>query len=128
MKVVLKLKKTASDKKKSNRGRKRTRAFEFGMGIELRASHKQQLRTKICTLKLYKNPPPFPGKEPKDDVDLDAERKWKQKADRFAEHFLILFRPEEDLYEEGQVNDYAYNWDAFIKFKNELKTGSTIQQ
>ena len=73
--------------------------------------------------KLYQTPPPHPGKKPlvTDEIKL---HKWKQKADRFGTYFLVLFRPETNLYEGGQINTYKYNWNAFQEFKQSLKSGN----
>ena len=112
---------------KPKRGRQKSKSFEFAKGFELHASHIQKLRMKICTVKLYGNPPPFPGKQP-EDIKSIAYKKWRKKADRFGAYFLALFRPEEHLYEKGQVNNYMYTWEAFIQFQNDLKNGSYIDR
>lgn len=52
----------------------------------------------------------------------------EKKADRFGTYFLALFRPEERLYEQKQINDYVCNWEAFISFKNEMKNGRGTEQ
>ena len=112
---------------KPKRGRQKSKSFEFAKGFALHASHIQKLRMKLCTLKLYGNPPPFPGEQP-EDIKSIAYKKWRKKADRFGAYFLALFRPEEHLYEKDQVNDYIYNWEAFIQFQNDLKNGSYIER
>ena len=113
--------------KKPKRGRKKSRSFEFASGFALHASHVQKLRMKLCTLKLYGNPPPLPGKQP-DDIESIGYKKWRKKADRFGSYFLALFRPEECLYEKNQINDYVYDWETFIRFKNEMKNGSYVER
>ena len=107
--------------------RKEGRIFEFGKGFELQGSHMQRLRIKLCTLKLYQSPPPYPGKKPLA-ADETRLRKWKKKADRFGTYMLVLFRPETNLYESGQINSYKYNWNAFQEFKHFLKSGNFLIQ
>ena len=108
---------------KQKRGRKEGRIFDFGKGFELQGSHMQRLRIKLCILKLYQSPPPHRGKKPllADEIKL---RKWKQKANWFGTYMLVLFRPETNLYESGQINSYKYNWNAFQEFKHSLKSGN----
>ena len=106
----------------NKRGRKKANGFEFGEGFELTASHEQMLRLKLCTLKLYQSPPPHPGKRP--NTDNDKIRKWNKKANQFAAFFLMLFRPESDLYQGGQVNRYSYDWKALIRYTKQLKEGN----
>ena len=45
----------------------------------------------------------------------------EKSADEFAFYYLVLFRPELDLYEVGQTNSYEYNWDALVHFICDLK-------
>ena len=113
---------------KVKRGRKRSKAFEFGENFILQPSHVQRLRTKLCTLKLYKSPPPHPGKRPADSTTETQLVKWKKKANKYGAFFLMLFRPEEDLYEDQQENQYKYNWKEFVAFYNSLKKGSRFDQ
>ena len=89
----------------------------------MQGSRIQRLRVKLCTLKLYQTPPPHPGKKPPETDEANLQ-KWKQKADRFGTYFLVLFCPEIDLYEDGQKNNYQYNWNTFQEFKQCLKTGN----
>ena len=121
---------TASDdatQKKVTKGRNKAKAFEFADGFDLQPSHVQMLRIKLCTLKIFSNPPPYPGKEP-EDIESLGYKKWKKKADKFGAYFLVLFRPEEDLYEKNQINNYCYGWDAFVEFQHNLKNGSYFEQ
>ena len=118
---------TPSDSSKATKGRTKAKAFQFAEGFELQPSHVQMLRVKLCTMKLYSNPPPFPGKQP-EDVESSEYKKWKKKADKFGAYFLVLFRPEEDLYEKNQKNNYKYNWNAFVQFQHKLKNGSYFEQ
>jgi hypothetical protein len=67
-----------SDDKKSNRGRKNSKGFEFASGFILQPSHVQKLRLKLCTLKLFGNPPPFPGNKPTDKESAEFS-KWKKR-------------------------------------------------
>jgi len=108
-------------------GRKKSRQFQFdrqdGQGdMPIRFSHHQILRSKQCTLKFVQNPPRHPGPEPVPDATPVEKQKWRKRANRFAAYYLVLFRPEEKLYESGQVNPYMYNWEEFLKFCNQLKS------
>lgn len=111
----------------TKRGRKKSKAFEFGDGFELKASHVQRLRLKLCTLKLYSSPPTFPGKPP-DRSDEKSWNRWKKRADKFGAFYLLLFRPEEDLYKGGQPNIYSYSWRDFMQFRKSLKSGNHFQK
>ena len=108
---------------KVKRGRKKGRSYKFGRGFELEFSHEQMLRLKFCTLKLYQSPPPHPGEIP-ECQDKSVWRKWKKRADRFAVFFLILFRPEVDLYEGVGTSTYKYDWDTLLQFSEKLRDGS----
>ena len=66
----------------------------------------------------YGKQPQHPGAKPKDPQDLRA---WQKKADRFAEWYLIMFRPETSLYEEGQECTLDYSWDTFVEFVEGLR-------
>ena len=95
--------------------------FRFTTSIEIHASHHQILRSKQCTIKLFKNPPPHPGKRP-DTTNAKELARWEQRADKFACYYLVLFREESDLYDANQENHYEYNWNAFEEFI-QLKKG-----
>ena len=113
----------------AQRGRKKSKSFEFGDGCKLKASHVQRLRVKLCTLKLYSNPPPHPGSRPRKEVGTEARYiQWKKKADRYAFFFLTLFRPEGDLYDKWETNVLCYDWDTFVTFYNGLKDGNRFDQ
>ena len=48
---------------------------------------------------------------------------WRIKADRFALFYLLLFRPETELYSSAQTvkNTYDYEWPQFLDFVRYLK-------
>ena len=48
---------------------------------------------------------------------------WRKKADRFGHFYLTLFRPEDTLYEMGQICVYKYNWETFMEFVDQLRYG-----
>ena len=86
----------------SSVGRRKSSHFRFGRGCPLEESHVLQLRLKLCTPKLYSNPPPYPGEEPPesdDDPSGKNRKKWRAKANKFAFYFLAMFRPEDELYD-----------------------------
>ena len=118
---VMKVKASATDKK-CKQGRKRNRQFAFdNPEISIRLSHFQVLRSKQCTLKLVRNPPPHPGPKPADEESAKVKKAWQKRADRFALFYLLLMRPETDLYSHEQENKYRYNWSEFVTFVQNLK-------
>ena len=99
----------AKSKRKTTReGRTPSASFEFGNGFVLQSSHVQKLRQKICTLKLYQSPPPYPGEKPHKDASEALKKRWRKRADKYGAYFLILFRPETELYEKNQKHVYKY--------------------
>ena len=95
----------------SHRGRDVNRRYDFGKGHLLQATHTQVIRSKqTIAITCGKSPKP-PGKEP---TDRNLWHKWKRNADRFAYCYLALFRPEYDLYEDGQDPTLLkYDWETF---------------
>ena len=102
-------------------GRKKNKCFDFGKGIMIFGSYQQMLRSKQVTLKFFAHPPRHPGPSPLPDAHSTKTERWRNAANKFALYFLMLFRPEEDLYEEGQPNMYSYRWEDFINFAQYLK-------
>ena len=114
--------------------RSRGEPFYFGSGIGIEKNYHQILRSKLMIVKFHKNPPAPPKIEPQrpeiDESDEEYEEQyqtylkdhavWRKKADKFAYFYLTLFRPEDTLYEKGQVCTYKYDWEAFEKFYFEL--------
>eukprot|EP00956_Cyclotella_meneghiniana_P034858 scaffold108916_cov39-Cyclotella_meneghiniana.AAC.1 len=92
-------------------GRKKSKRYRFSSALEIHANHHQALRSRQCTPNFFRNTPPHPGKEPivgvNDVTEADVKR-WRKKADKFAEFYLMLFRPETDLYSSSQINNYSY--------------------
>ena len=120
-----------TSQKNSAGGREKSKAFEFGAGLGIEKNHHQVLRSKQCTPKFKKSPPAPPGPKPQPQplalVDEESEKKyqsdlasWRKRADRFARYYLIMFRPEDELYKEGQVCSYAYNYETFVEFHEQL--------
>lgn len=110
-------------------GRPSSREFSFGKGLEECIGGEgvgvffQYLRSKQCTPKFFSSPPRHPGRRPADDdMDSSKQKQWRNQADKFACNYLIMFRPEEDLYEDGQKCQYEYNWEAFVEFIRDLKS------
>jgi hypothetical protein len=104
-------------------GRPKTKEFPFGFGLneaiggDGRGRYFQYLRSKQCTPQFFSSPPRHPGLKPSDPKQQMA---WRMAADRFACDYLIMFRPEPDLYEEGQRCTYEYNWEAFEDYVLQL--------
>ena len=105
----------------------KTTEFPFGRGLNERIGgpgpgrYYQYMRSKQCTPQFCSSPPRHPGSEPS---DPEEQKAWRMKADKFACDFLIMFRPESELYEEGQSCKYEYNWEAFLRFVRELQTSN----
>jgi len=108
-------------------GRPTSKEFPFGEGLEEQIGGEgigryfQYMRSKQCTPQFFSSPPRHPGRRPVDDED-DALKRWQDRADKFACNYLIMFRPELELYEKGQTCTYEYDWDAFLGFIKELKS------
>jgi hypothetical protein len=109
----------------SEMGRAKSKEFPFGRGLEEAIGgdgsgrYFQYLRSKQCTPQFFSSPARPPGSKPS---DPEQEKAWRMAADKFACDYLILFRPEPDLYEEGQSCIYEYNWEEFEEFAFELRT------
>jgi len=108
-------------------GRPTSKEFPFGEGLEEQIGGEgigryfQYMRSKQCTPQFFSSPPRHPGRRPVDDED-DALKRWQDRADKFACNYLIMFRPELELYKKGQTCTYEYDWDAFLGFIKELKS------
>ena len=121
-------------------GRKKSRVFPFGEGLGMENNYHQVLRLKQRIPKFTKSPPAPPSLGPLspelDDSDEGCEdqRKmyegdlvdWTKKANKFAHFYLTMFRPETELYEKGQINTYKYDYEAFVKFYNQLRCSRTV--
>ena len=143
-------------------GPKPVKPFHFGRGLRERIGKEyylnkdqesageckwyfQALRMNQCTPRLSRSPPPAPGRKPTDETEAEV---WKKRADRFAFFYLLMFRPEERLYEacgkcencrcnesrkylpggrrmmpclDDRQIGYKYDWDEFVKFVNNLR-------
>jgi hypothetical protein len=107
-------------------GRAKSKEFPFGCGLEERIGgpgpgrYFQYMRSKQCTPQFFSIQARHPGSEPS---DPEEQKAWRMKADKFACDFLIMFRPEPDLYEyeEDQSYTYEYNWEAYLEFVQELQ-------
>ena len=100
--------------------RPKNTSFKFDGKLKISHSHMQILRSKQCTLKFMTNPPGHPGPKP-DQEDKAGLKSWKQKADRFAAFYLILLRPEDELYGKDQTFRYKYDWDTFVNFAERIR-------
>ena len=118
---VIKVKDSATDRK-SKQGRKKNTHFAFdNPKISIRLTHFQVLRSKQCTLKLVRNPPPHPGPKPTNKESTKVIKAWKKRANKFALFYLLLMRPETALYSHKQENKYRYTWSEFVKFVKKIK-------
>ena len=126
-------------------GRKKSRTYPFGAGLGIENTYHQVLRSKLLTPKFTSSPPSPPKKMPQlpilDESDEESDegyndqlkaykreladwrKKWRKKADKFAHFYLTVFRPEDELYEKGQVCTYKYDYEAFLKYYNQLCWG-----
>ena len=124
---VIKVKDSATDRK-SKQGRKKNTHFAFdNPKISIRLTHFQVLRSKQCTLKLVRNPPPHPGPKPTNKESTKVIKAWKKRANKFALFYLLLMRPETALYSHKQENKYRYNWSEFVKFVKKLKRNTLLK-
>merc|ERR1712232_290381 len=107
---------------------KKNETYEFeNPDMLIRMTYVQVLCSKHCTLKLVSNPPPHPGPEPSADEGAQIKKAWRKRANRFSLFYLMLFRPETDLYSSEQtVNDYEYTWPAFVDFVEYLKRDEDV--
>ena len=111
--------------KTTHQGRINNKQFRFSEGIEISANHHQIMRSKSCTPKLFKSPPPHPGLQPETDDDESEEaKKWRKKADKFACYYLTMFQPEPELCDETLLAPEKcprYDWHAFELFVKDLQ-------
>ena len=120
--------------KESNTGKSPSKIFPFGKGLGIENNYHQVLRSKLKTPKFTRSPPPPPRVVPQQDFDESDDdyedkkenyeyrrAKWREKADRFAHFYLTMFRAEDELYEQGQICTYNYNWETFSEFYHELR-------
>jgi len=123
---------SSSPNTSSGHGRSKSTAFPFGPGLGIENNYHQILRSKQLTPKFPRSPPPPPKVKPQhqepDQFDEAGEYEdyvskyeheldnWRKKADKFAHFYLTMFRPEEELYERGQICRYKYNYEAFLEF------------
>jgi len=118
-------------------GRRKSKSYPFGPGLGIEKNYHQVLKSKQCIPKLTRGPPALPKIKP-EPPDLDESDKeyndqyqaykselaaWRKKADRFGHFYLTLFRPEDTLYEMGQICVYEYNWETFMEFVDQLRYG-----
>ena len=85
-------------KTEQSKGRNQTQMYEFGSGLREKIGSKycQVLKTMQCTPKLFNKVPTHPGEKP---LNPKKVRQWEKKAEKFAFHFLAMFRPEDKLYD-----------------------------
>jgi len=125
--VQVKRREKESDADKG-KNRPKTKELLFGKGLNEAIGGDgsgrwyQYLRSKHCTPQFFSSPARPPGSKPS---DPEKEKVWRMMADKFACDYLIMFRPETELYEEGQSCKYEYNWEAFENFILELKMSGT---
>ena len=112
-------------KNESKEGRLKSKEFPFGCGLDEQIGgtgigrYYQCMRSKQCTPQFFSSPPSHPGRRPS---DTEKEKVWRTKADKFACDYLIMFRPESNLYKDGQsCRTCEYNWEAFEDYVQQLK-------
>ena len=102
----------------------RKNELQFSKGFTIQGIAVQALYAKQQTPLVIRKPPPHPGKRP--DTTSERYHSWLEAANKYAEFFLVLFRPEPDCCENDQVNNYAYTWDALEDFVEELQNDNSI--
>ena len=107
-------------------GRKKSRRFKFGKGHPLIASHKQVLRSKQPVIIFTGGSPPQHPGEPPELLHEKKHKAWQRKADYFAKYYLVAFRPEINMCEEGQPNYLSHDWNALCDFVNELEQSNWL--
>ena len=103
---------------------RRSDEFAFGDGFLLNGLAVQKIMAKQRTPLVIRKPPRHPGKRPS--TRSKRYESWLENANRYAEFFLVLFRPEPDCYEKKHVNTYEYTWDALESFVNDLEQDNSI--
>ena len=109
------------------------RQFQFGVGLGMDAYYHQGVRSKLCTLKFTRSPPPPParrvhppsgsgeGDHGSDCQSEHAHVQLQKKANKFGRHHLIMFRPERKLRHKRRKDQcYKYNWEEFVTFATSL--------
>ena len=98
--------------------------MQFSDGFVIKGIAVQTLYAKQLTPLVIRKPPSHPGARPS--VTSEEYPSWLENANKYAEFFLVLFRPEPDCCEKNQVNTYAYTWDALEAFVEELQHDDSI--
>ena len=79
---------------------------------------RQKQRTPLLTSKMPSHPGPPPD-------PITAE--WQRKADNYARHILIVYRPEVDYYDaQLQINPYRYNYQALTEWVEALQRDQNV--
>ena len=108
----------------------RSKWFLFNQDFDLAARFGQTLRAKQRTLIYKGKAPKFPGQQPPSKKSR-SYKNWKQKADRYAEYTLTMFRPCEIFGGVNQTldNDHVqqdYGWEDLIKWIKSLQEDNTV--
>ena len=102
----------------------RMKQYRFGDDYELRGFFSQVIMAKHKTPLVIRKPPRHPGKRPT--VNSKQHRPWQEAADKYAEYFLTLFRPEPDCHAANHINNYRYTWEALEEFVSQLQHDNSI--
>ena len=105
-------------REKSKSVASRVKEFDFGMSFPCAAGITQYLSAKLSTVIVTRKAPPHPGKRPAND-SADCF-KWQERANCYAQFYLMLFRPEEMCYDASIPNTYEYDWAALETFVDDL--------
>jgi len=122
--TLIKVVRDQSDGSKSemHAGRPKSHRFEFGDGFPLQGSYKQILRSKQPVVQ-FLGPgqmPKKPGRKPSQE-DQTLYKAWNQRANAFAEFWLVALRAETELYDNSKSNDLQYDWNTFIKWIHDMR-------
>ena len=79
------------------------------------------MRLKQCTPLLTGKTPVHPGLKPSLSADPKKLQAWKRKADAYAKHYLVLFRPE-----TVQDNSFGYSWEDLEAFVKDLQDDTSF--
>ena len=110
--------------KSADTSRSKVTEYNYGENFVIGSQYTQYPVAKHRTVVLTSKAPPYPGPEvPVGHIEYEQ---WKTKADRYACYFLIEFRPEEDCYQDGQINTYRYDWDALKDWCHSYETDPYI--
>ena len=110
-------------RRKPENEKTRSECFDFSSSFYLASMYTQTLKAKQSTMIFKGKPPKHPGEKPKSKYSI---KKWKKKADVYANYVLTMFRPE-SIYEGKNTENYQeYDWEALQKWITMMQQDSSI--